>query len=375
MKKNILGAVVVLVAFGALAYTYTHTFKKSATKTAEQMFVCKNGLAVNAVFYQGSDVKNSKVEITMIGTTSPITLPQTVSASGARYANADESIIFWNKGNTAQLERPLGGGERMVTSCVVENDVTDYKAIAYFVDRNEVRLNGESVVYFGNEVRGDFDGNNTEDIAFIFTTQSGGSGTFYYLGVAYGVGKGFFGTEAVLLGDRIAPQTTEFRDGKIIVNYADRKKTDSFATAPSVGVSKVFILDPLYLELGEVAQNFEGEADPARMKLDMKAWNWIKTQYNNDTTVEPKKKNVFAVTFDKDGRVSIATDCNRMGGTYTVTNNKIVFGPMMSTKMYCEGSQEGDFATMLENVSSFLFTSKGELVLELKLDSGQMIFR
>ena len=28
-------------------------------------------------------------------------LPQTISASGARYANDDESIVFWNKGNTA----------------------------------------------------------------------------------------------------------------------------------------------------------------------------------------------------------------------------------------------------------------------------------
>jgi membrane-bound inhibitor of C-type lysozyme len=28
-------------------------------------------------------------------------LPQTISGSGARYANADESFVFWNKGNTA----------------------------------------------------------------------------------------------------------------------------------------------------------------------------------------------------------------------------------------------------------------------------------
>lgn len=28
-------------------------------------------------------------------------LPQTISASGARFANEDESIVFWNKGNTA----------------------------------------------------------------------------------------------------------------------------------------------------------------------------------------------------------------------------------------------------------------------------------
>jgi membrane-bound inhibitor of C-type lysozyme len=32
-------------------------------------------------------------------------LEQTVSASGARYANADESIVFWTKGGAATLER------------------------------------------------------------------------------------------------------------------------------------------------------------------------------------------------------------------------------------------------------------------------------
>lgn len=30
-----------------------------------------------------------------------ITLPRAISASGARYANSDESIVFWNKGDTA----------------------------------------------------------------------------------------------------------------------------------------------------------------------------------------------------------------------------------------------------------------------------------
>lgn len=31
-------------------------------------------------------------------------LPQAVSASGARYANTDESIVFWNKGDVAVVE-------------------------------------------------------------------------------------------------------------------------------------------------------------------------------------------------------------------------------------------------------------------------------
>ena len=32
-----------------------------------------------------------------------LTLPQTMSADGARYANADESFIFWNKGDGAVI--------------------------------------------------------------------------------------------------------------------------------------------------------------------------------------------------------------------------------------------------------------------------------
>ena len=39
------------------------------------------------------------------------------------------------------------------------------------------------------------------------------------------------------MGDRIAPQTTEFRDGEVIVNYAERKEEWSFAKGPSMGKS------------------------------------------------------------------------------------------------------------------------------------------
>lgn len=48
---------------------------------------------------------------------------------------------------------------------------------------------------------------------------------------------------------------------------------------------------------------------------------------------------------------------------------------MMSTLMYCEDSQEAVFSDFIQNTSSYLFTSKGELVLQLKFDSGVVIFK
>ncbi len=94
--------------------------------------------------------------------------------------------------------------------------------------------------YFGNDITGDFNNDGKDDVAFILTQETGGSGLFVYVAVLLGDGKSGVGTKAVYLGDRIAPQTSEFRDGEIIMNYADRKPDEPFAVVPYVGVSKYF---------------------------------------------------------------------------------------------------------------------------------------
>ena len=125
-----------------------------------------------------------------------------------------------------------------------------------------------------------------------------------------------------------------------------------------------------------IAENPEGEADPARMKLDMTTWNWEKTIYSDGKIVKPNVPKKFTLSFNtKDKTFSASTDCNGVGGEYTVVGDRITFDKMMSTLMYCEGSQESEFSKMLTNTDGFLFTSKGELVLTLKYDSGSVYFR
>ncbi len=51
------------------------------------------------------------------------------------------------------------------------------------------------------------------------------------------------------------------------------------------------------------------------------------------------------------------------------------YSEMISTKMFCEGSQEVDFQKVLERAAGYLFTSKGELVLDIERDSGSAIFK
>lgn len=111
-----------------------------------------------------------------------------------------------------------------------------FKSITYSVDGIRTPLAG-TVAYFGNDATGDLNGDKLPDTAFLLTAQTGGSGTFFYVAVALRTASGWTGTNAVLLGDRIAPQSTEIRDGVLIVNYADRNPGEPFTTQPSVGKS------------------------------------------------------------------------------------------------------------------------------------------
>ena len=66
-------------------------------KVITAMFYCDYDKTISAEFTEGM------VSLILIDERE-LTLPQTISGSGARYANEDESIIFWNKGDTAFIQ-------------------------------------------------------------------------------------------------------------------------------------------------------------------------------------------------------------------------------------------------------------------------------
>lgn len=91
---------------------------------------------------------------------------------------------------------------------------------------------------FGVPTAGDIDGDGDEDAALLLVRDPGGSGTFYYVAAAFNTGGGYQGTNAVFLGDRIAPHLVEISEGRIIANYAERKPGEPISARPSVGQSK-----------------------------------------------------------------------------------------------------------------------------------------
>lgn len=155
----------------------------------------------------------------------------------------------------------------------------DYKNASYLIDGRSVQLvNGVAeeeaapgsaskiiTRYFGNELTTDLDGDGREDVVFLLTQETGGSGTFFYAVAARNTPDGYVGSDGYFLGDRIAPQSTNLsqnpkQKGVVVINYADRLPGEPMTARPSQGKSAYLKLDVGTMQWGIVVPDFEGES-------------------------------------------------------------------------------------------------------------------
>jgi len=125
MKKFLAYAVAAVVLIGMLllatgsasVFSSFLSSSEAPQKVNTAVFTCDGGKTIRAAFYRGAQkteaqgpgmppVPNGSVEL-VLSDGRFMTLPQTISASGIRYANAGEAIIFWSKGNTAFIQEEV----------------------------------------------------------------------------------------------------------------------------------------------------------------------------------------------------------------------------------------------------------------------------
>lgn len=101
----------IIIGGGAWLYLKDDTGHRPV---AEAVYQCDNDTSIAVMYYEGPAVSEPQPGEPPIPTGSvrisldegPITeLKQTLSASGVRYANEDETFVFWNKGDEALIMR------------------------------------------------------------------------------------------------------------------------------------------------------------------------------------------------------------------------------------------------------------------------------
>lgn len=103
MLAKLVAAVVCLPAGAALA--------QAPSPVATVEYGCAQGKSLTAEYFDGPTraapdgrpIPGGRVVLTLADG-KKLTLPQTLSGSGIRYANQGETFVFWSKGDTAFVE-------------------------------------------------------------------------------------------------------------------------------------------------------------------------------------------------------------------------------------------------------------------------------
>ncbi len=114
------------------------------------------------------------------------------------------------------------GGE-MVT---LENGLAEKPAAPGSASKVTTRI-------LNDPVSGDLDGDGDEDAVVWLLQQTGGTGSFFYVAAAFRGNGGYQGTTAVLVGDRIAPQTLSITHRLVSAQYLDRETGAPMALPPA----------------------------------------------------------------------------------------------------------------------------------------------
>ncbi len=165
-----------------------------------------------------------------------------------------------------------------------QNLVSDHKNSSYTIENRAVTLSdgfseteaapdSSSMIttrYFGNEIEHDLNDDGQEDVLFLLTQETGGSGTYFYLVAALNTPTGYVGSHAFLLGDRIEPKSISIDEGMtangtkrqnvVVVDFTTRQADEPVTAEPTVNETIWLKLDPESMQFGEVAQDFEGES-------------------------------------------------------------------------------------------------------------------
>ena len=100
------------------ATTSTNADVSPAAPAAQAVYNCDGGKTISAEFYKGEQIKvepgqppvpTGRVKL-VLSDGRNLELAQTISADGGRYANTDESFVFWDKGGPALI---LENGEEI----------------------------------------------------------------------------------------------------------------------------------------------------------------------------------------------------------------------------------------------------------------------
>ncbi len=165
-----------------------------------------------------------------------------IPRSGVKFMQAGSRLIPVTKDSaTSPLDAVFSIGGRSIRLC---NGRADEQ-------RADGSMTKDAFSVFGSPASGDLDGDGDEDAGLILVHDPGGSGTFFYVAACLNTDGLYTSTNAVLIGDRIAPQGIAIRNGLMVATYAERGPGEPMTALPGVTRTTYLWVKGMTLEIIE----------------------------------------------------------------------------------------------------------------------------
>jgi len=174
-------------------------------------------------------------------------------------------------------------------------------------------------------------------------------------------------------GHVVAHRSLDGCAGTILTAFLSTPEQAPDARCAQANAYKVQFITPEF-QVPAAETPSSGAGMPAPSALSQGTWQWLRSEYSDDSTVAVGEPEKYTVQFGPDGRVNVQADCNRGSGSYTVNGSLLSLSEIALTRVACPpGSQDAVFLRDLAGVVTFVFDGPN-LVLNLKLDAGNMVF-
>jgi uncharacterized lipoprotein YbaY/heat shock protein HslJ len=212
--------------------------------------------------------------------------------------------------------------------------------------------------------------------AVILVTDPGGSGTFYDLAVVMQQDGEPFNVATTMLGDRVQIDSLSIEDGQIRVEMVNQGPNDPMCCPTQQVVQTYALHDGELVRIStEVVGTAQTSGESSGSEIIDVLWNWESFRdpagVNSIDVDDPDQ---YTLMLQTDGQFNIQADCNSGSGSYILRDNGIIFQPGPTTLAECgPDSLYADFLELLGDVATYV-VEDGKLVLNLKMDAGDMVF-
>lgn len=162
--------------------------------------------------------------------------------------NENESTVITETNEQTSDTSEVSDSDELLKAIYNETYLVEGEEVTLVEGKAETEIAPDSASKMKTEILGEpvfryFEDGTVDYAAVILVTDSGGSGTFYYVATPISKEDGdFYISDAIFIGDRIKIESMTTEDGEIVIDYLEHGENQAMSEEPTEAVQSTYII-------------------------------------------------------------------------------------------------------------------------------------